>query len=74
MLPGPVVLSCFGTSPGLKGFGLPVVLPAGPIFDEAGDAGDKPKISKMLLVVIVHHLNMSCNMRAATNYFNSGLI
>lgn len=34
----PAVLSCLGTSPGLKGFGLPVTLPEGPIFPETGDA------------------------------------
>lgn len=34
----PAVLSCLGTSPGLKGFGLPDALPAGPVFPETGDA------------------------------------
>lgn len=38
MPPVPAVLSCFGTSPGLKDFGLPDTLPAGPIFPETGDA------------------------------------
>ena len=34
----PAVLSCLGTSPGLKGFGLPATLPAAPILPETGDA------------------------------------
>lgn len=38
MPPVPVVLSCLGTSPGLKAFGLAATLPAGPIFPETGDA------------------------------------
>lgn len=50
MPPEPVVLSCLGTSPGLKGFGLPVTLPAGPIFPETGDAVTTTKTDFSLVI------------------------
>lgn len=50
----PAVLSCLGTSPGLKGFGLPATLPAGPIFPETGDAVKKKKNNPSLVIFALH--------------------